>query len=72
MARIEKIIRLTNEEKGVLNEAKEILKEISEGLEEDCITEYNNSEYITDILDIYFCYQERGGKIPPFYFLKST
>ena len=56
MARIEKIIRLTNEEKGVLNEAKEILKEISEGLEEDCITEYSNSEYITDILDIYFCY----------------
>lgn len=53
MAKVIKSICFTKEEKEILIKAKNILKDVYDEIEkEDSITGYENSEYITDILDI--------------------
>ena len=51
-----KKIELTEEEKEILNKAADILQDIYSEVVDDCIDAYENSEYITQILDIPFEY----------------
>lgn len=53
MARVIKRISLTDEEIKILTKAKDILKDVYDELEKgELIDNYENSEYIIDILDI--------------------
>lgn len=56
MASVINKIELTKEEKDILCKARDILKDISEGMEYGSVQDYENSEYVTNILDIYFEY----------------
>lgn len=51
-----KKIELTEEEKEILNKATDILQDIHSEVVDDCIDAYENSEYVTQILDIPFEY----------------
>lgn len=53
MAKVIKSICLTKEEKEILTKAKNILKDVYDELESgELIDNYENSEYIINILDI--------------------
>ena len=47
---------LTEEQKEILNKAADILQDIYSEVVDTCIDAYENSEYITQILDIPFEY----------------
>lgn len=51
-----KKIELTEEEKEILDKAADILQDIYR-VADTCIDAYENSEYVTQILDIPFEYQ---------------
>ena len=51
-----KKIELTEEEKEILNKAADILQDIHSEIVDTCIDAYENSEYVTQILDIPFEY----------------
>ena len=51
-----KKIELTEEEKEILNKATDILQDIHSEVADTHIESYENSEYITQILDISFDY----------------
>ena len=51
-----KKIELTEEEKEILNKATDILQDIYNEVVDTCIDAYENSEYVTQILDIPFEY----------------
>lgn len=57
MASVIKSISFTKEEKEILTKAKDILKKIYDEFEDgELITDYENSEYITNIFDMIFEY----------------
>ena len=49
-----KKIELTEEEKEILNKATDILQDIHSEIADTLIESYENSEYVTQILDIPF------------------
>ena len=51
-----KKIELTEEEKDILDKAADILQDIHSEIADTCIDAYENSEYVTQILDIPFEY----------------
>ena len=51
-----KKIELTEEEKDILDKAADILQDIHSEIADTCIDVYENSEYVTQILDIPFEY----------------
>ena len=51
-----KKIELTEEEKEILNKAADILQDIHSEIADTYIDAYENSEYVTQILDIPFEY----------------
>ena len=51
-----KKIELTEEEKDILDKAADILQDIYSEIADTCIDAYENSEYVTQILDIPFEY----------------
>ena len=54
--RIIRKIDLTEAEKCVLTQAVELLKEISNELDGDYLTDYENSKFITNIINVEFNY----------------
>ena len=57
MASVIKSISFTKEEKEILTKAKDILNKIYDEFEDgELITDYENSEYITNIFDMIFEY----------------
>ena len=56
MAKVIKRIDLSKEERECLKMALNILTDISNSFEDENIEDYENSEYITDILGISFDY----------------
>lgn len=51
-----KKIELTEEEKDILDKVADILQDIYSEIADTCIDAYENSEYVTQILDIPFEY----------------
>ena len=49
-----KKIELTEEEKDILDKAADILQDIYSEIADTCIDAYENSEYVTQILDVPF------------------
>ena len=47
-----KKIELTEEEKEILNKAADIVRDVYSEIADTCIDAYENSEYVTQILDI--------------------